>query len=170
MWQAEPSRNAFMQYSPTRPSRVQRIYKTKEFTAKRVGEKTVAAAFSDHLAVILQLSVIQRGRGFWKLNASLLDEEVFREKLRQQRKTWRQQKRFYPDWAIWRERYTKKNTRLFCIKEGAERRRDFMRMKNFYYECIYDVLRNTHPHGLKMTMLNRPKAKITTYTEPSYSV
>jgi hypothetical protein len=51
--------------------------------------KTVTAAFTDHLAVILRLSVIQRGRGFWKLNASLLDEEVFREKLLQQMKAWR---------------------------------------------------------------------------------
>jgi hypothetical protein len=45
-----------------------------------------------------------------------------------------------------------------------------MRMKNFYYECIYDVLRKTQPHGLKMTMMNRAKAQITIYTEPSYSV
>ena len=35
-------------------------------------------------------------------------------------------------------------------------------MENFYYECIYDVLWNNHPHQLKMTMLNRLKAKITT--------
>jgi hypothetical protein len=33
-------------------------------------------------------------------------------------------------------------------------------MENFY-ECIYDVLQNNHPHYLKMTMLNRLKAKIT---------
>jgi hypothetical protein len=35
-------------------------------------------------------------------------------------------------------------------------------MENFYYECIYDVPRNNHPHDLKMTVLNRLKAKITT--------
>jgi len=34
-------------------------------------------------------------------------------------------------------------------------------MENFLYECIYDVLRNTYPHGQKMIMLNRLKAKIT---------
>ena len=36
-----------------------------------------------------------------------------------------------------------------------------MKMENFFYECIYDVLRNTYPHGQKMIMLNRLKAKIT---------
>jgi hypothetical protein len=41
-----------------------------------------------------------------------------------------------------------------------------MRMENFYYECIYDVLRNNHHHDLKMTMLNRLKAKITILHRP----
>ena len=34
-------------------------------------------------------------------------------------------------------------------------------MENFLYECIYDVLQNTYPHGQKMIILNRLKAKIT---------
>ena len=36
-----------------------------------------------------------------------------------------------------------------------------MIMENFYYECIYEVLRNTYPHGQKMILLSRLKAKIT---------
>jgi hypothetical protein len=32
----------------------------------------------------------------------------------------------------------------------------------FYYEWIYDVLRNNHHHDLKTTMLNTLKARITT--------
>jgi len=53
-----------------------------------------------------------------------------------------------------------KQTRLFCIQEGSKRWRDFVKMENFLYACISDVLRNTYPHGQKM-MLNRLKAKIT---------
>jgi hypothetical protein len=34
-------------------------------------------------------------------------------------------------------------------------------MENFYYECIYDVLRNTTRYEEKMTKLNHLKAKIT---------
>jgi len=34
-------------------------------------------------------------------------------------------------------------------------------MENFLYKCIYDVLRNTYPHGQKMIMVNSLKAKIT---------
>ena len=35
-------------------------------------------------------------------------------------------------------------------------------MENFLYECIYDVLRNTYPHGQKMIMLNLLKANYPT--------
>jgi hypothetical protein len=34
-------------------------------------------------------------------------------------------------------------------------------MENFYYECIYDVLRNTARYEEKMTTLNHLKSKIT---------
>jgi len=55
----------------------------------------------------------------------------------------------------------KENIRCFCIQERSERRRDTIRMENVYYECIYDVLRNTARHEEKMTKLNHLKAKIT---------
>ena len=48
-----------------------------------------------------------------------------------------------------------------CIQEGSERRRSTIRMKNFYYECIYDVLRNTAKHEEKITKINHLQAKIT---------
>ena len=36
-----------------------------------------------------------------------------------------------------------------------------MKVENLIYECIYDVLGNSYPHGQKMIVLNRLKAKIT---------
>ena len=33
-------------------------------------------------------------------------------------------------------------------------------MEIFYYECIFDVLHNNSPHGEKLVVLNRFKAKI----------
>jgi len=55
---------------------------------------------------------------------------------------------------------TQKQIRLFSNQEGSERRQDFVKMEKFLYECLYDVLRNTYPHGQKMIMLNRLEAKI----------
>ena len=44
--------------------------------------------------------------------------------------------------------------------EEAERRRDHRIMENFYYECLYDILRNADTNGANLPALNRIKAKI----------
>jgi hypothetical protein len=46
------------------------------------------------------------------------------------------------------------------LREEAERRRDRRRMENFYYECLYDVLRNAGTNGANLPALNRLKTNI----------
>jgi hypothetical protein len=54
------------------------IYTTKEMSTKKTVGETMAAAFTDHLALILRISIkapiVRRGRASWKINSSLLDE------------------------------------------------------------------------------------------------
>jgi len=50
--------------------------------------------------------------------------------------------------------------RFLFIQEGSERRRDHLAVENFYYEAIYDILKNTHSHGTKVATLKRLKARI----------
>ena len=38
-------------------SRIDRMYTTKEMSDKKTGVETVAAAFTDHLSMVMQLSV-----------------------------------------------------------------------------------------------------------------
>ena len=40
----------------------------------------------------------------------------------------------------------KKQIRIFCIQEESERLRDFVKMENFLYECIYEVPWKNYPH------------------------
>ena len=128
---------------------------------KNICVETVAVAFTDHLSVVMRLSVdvpiVRRGKGFWKMNNSILSEEAFKtlnaelnpishwlelleahhilhvsrirvkERLRQRWAVWRQQRRFYTK---------KKQFSLFCFQEGSERRSDFVKMENFLCECI----------------------------------
>jgi hypothetical protein len=116
MWRANPLRTVFAHYSPMGASRTDRIYTTRNTSEKKIGVETVAAVFTDHLAVVLRLSVdvpiLRRGKGFWKMNTSILSEEAFKERLRQKWAIWRQQ-RFYPDWPVWWGRYTKKTDSSF---------------------------------------------------------
>jgi len=96
-------------------SRIDRIYTTKEQSDKKIGVETVAATFTDQQSVVMRLSVdvpnVRRGKGFWKMNTSMLSEEVFKERLRHKWAVWTQQRSFYPDWPMWWGRY-KKQIRL----------------------------------------------------------
>ena len=87
-WHTYPTRNGFSHYSATGTTRIERIYSRKELSTRKIMVETMAAAFTDHLTVILRMSVevpiVRRGMGFWKMNISILDEEVFKEKLHQQ--------------------------------------------------------------------------------------
>jgi len=94
------------------------------------------------------------------MNTYILSVEAFKERLRQNWAVWRQQRRSTPIGPCGGEVIQKK-VRLFCMQESSEGRRDFVKMENFLYECIYDVLRNSYPHGQLMAMLNCHKAKIT---------
>jgi hypothetical protein len=57
--------------------------------AQKTSMATVAAAFTDHLAVVLRLlwstPIIRRGRGTWKLNSDILKSEQTMEAIEQQR-------------------------------------------------------------------------------------
>jgi len=142
-------------------SRIDRIYTTKEMSDKKIGLETVAAPFTDHLSAVMRLSVdvpiVRRGKGFWKMNTSILSEEVFEERLRQKWTVWRQQRR----WPMWWGRYTKKTDSYFLYSGRVRTSAGLREVDNFLYGCIYDILRNTYPHEQKITMPNRLKAKIT---------
>ena len=92
-------------------SRIDWIYITKKLSDKKIAVETVAAAFTDHLSVVMRFSVdvpiMRRGKGFWKMNTSILSEEAFKESLLQKLAVWRKHRWFYPDGPMWWGRYKK---------------------------------------------------------------
>ena len=164
MRRADHSRTVFTNYSPMRASRIDLIYATKEMSDKKIGMETVAVADTDHLPVVMRLSVdvpiVLRGKGFWKMNTSTLSEEVLKRSCGRSGRFGGSIGGSTPIGRCGWEGI-KKQICLFSIQEGSERRRDLVKMETFLYECIYDVLRSTYPHGQKVSMPNRLKAKIT---------
>jgi len=57
MWRENLLRTVFTHYTPMGASRIDRIYTTRNTSDKKIGVETVAAVFTDHLAVVLRLSV-----------------------------------------------------------------------------------------------------------------
>jgi hypothetical protein len=84
-------------------SSIDRIYTTKEMSDKKIG---VENGSSLHRSPISGNAAIPRclhpamGKGFWKMNISILSEEAFKD-VAPEVGVWRQQRRFYPDWPIW---------------------------------------------------------------------
>jgi hypothetical protein len=85
--------------------------------SRKLGIETIAAGFTDHSAVCLRLTVdvpfVRIGRGFWKMDNTLLDESVIMEQLRDIRGQLKQQQHFFPSAAMWWDRFCKRRNALF---------------------------------------------------------
>lgn len=67
-WQANSVHTAYTHYTASGASRLDRLYVTGALLARQLRVETVAAAFTDHLAVVLRLTldapVLRRGREY----------------------------------------------------------------------------------------------------------
>jgi hypothetical protein len=154
----------YTHYSVAGATRIDRIYTTRDLISKKLGIETIAAAFMDHSAVCLRLTVdvpvVRIGRGFWKMDDTLLDDTIIMEQLRDIRGQLKQQQRFFPNMPMWWDRCCKRRIIRFLKWAQAERSREHRAMVNYYYTCIYEVLQQATPDDTTLPTLNRLKAKL----------
>jgi exonuclease III len=163
-WQPSPERKVYTHYTVHGASRLDRFYLTKDLLARKQSIETVAAAFTDHFAVVLRLSMDEHiarwGRGTWKLNCKLLPSNYIMETRRTHWTSWKQHRPRYPNPNMWWVRHCKPRLRQMFRHEEAERRSDHRKMENFYYDCIYDLIRVEAPYTGATPALNHLRAKI----------
>jgi hypothetical protein len=84
-WQGTAERPGYIHYSTIGSSRHDRICVTRDLSSRKRGEKAIAVAFTDHFAVNLHLLVdvpiLRMGRGYWNLDATLLEDTKITEQL-----------------------------------------------------------------------------------------
>jgi glutamate synthase domain-containing protein 2 len=126
--------------------------------------ETLAAAFTDHLAVCLRLSVLEpimrRGPGYWKMDARILEDRTVVEQFKILMSRLRRQENVFPNTPIWWDRSCKRRIQVSFRKIQAERMRDHRAMDNNYYECIYERLKQPAHNADTRTVLQKLKAKI----------
>jgi hypothetical protein len=126
--------------------------------------ETLAAAFTDHLAVCLRLSLVEtimrRGPGHWKMDARVLEDKTVVEQFNILWEQLRRQKNVFFISSIWWERSCKRRIQGFFRKVQAERMRDRRAMENYYYECMYERLHQPAHNADTRTALQKLKAKI----------
>ena len=139
-----PDRPAYTHYTGRGASRIDRIYASHTLYGKKRDAETRMAAFTDHLAVVLRIALdittVRRGRIFWKMNTALLQH------LRRWN-DWSKRAKHYPTLVMWWERGVKVLIKKLFIYEGTVKRREVMQMENFYYACLYDIMRRPSPRG-----------------------
>jgi hypothetical protein len=65
-----------------------------------------------------------------------------------------------PDRVTWWQKHVENKIRLLGIHEGTGRSRDDVRLENFQYECIYDILQDSRHPMEKAPLLHHLNAKI----------
>jgi hypothetical protein len=82
VWGTVPPRAIYTHHTPHGAAHLDRIYVSANLSGVKVGAETVFAVFTNHLAVCLRLCLeiplLQRGRGLWKMNKLLFDETTIR--------------------------------------------------------------------------------------------
>jgi len=99
VWEATPTRTAHTHYITTGASGIDRIYVTRDLRRRQQVAETVAAAFTDHFAVILRLTVdvacSLRAKGYWQMNVSFLSDPSFLQTRKENWEKWRTHMKYY---------------------------------------------------------------------------
>jgi hypothetical protein len=81
------------------------MYMTRILATNKISSTAVVTAFTDYLAVVLQIDLhiplLRRGRGTWKLNARLLGHRGSNNRIKALRKTWKTAQARYADLNLW---------------------------------------------------------------------
>jgi hypothetical protein len=75
----------YAHYSAARASRIDLISINGDLLQRKRGIETIAITFTDHLAVSLHLTIdmplVRRGRGLWKMDTAMLAEHTITEEI-----------------------------------------------------------------------------------------
>ena len=93
VWNAPINMQVYTPYTPTGAAFLDRIYATENIRKNKQGIETFAAAFTDHMAVLVRINlmipVIHRGRGRWYMNTTPLDDPHFRDEIKMEWSEWK---------------------------------------------------------------------------------
>jgi exonuclease III len=79
VWEMNQGRIIYTHHTAQGASRLDRIYLSRQLLKSKQGVETIAAAFTDHLAVMLRVSLstpcTTQGKGYWRMNPTYLDDQ-----------------------------------------------------------------------------------------------
>jgi hypothetical protein len=90
--EGDPRKPTYTHYTSGGASQIDRIYITEYLRASKQGAAIIPAAFTDHLAVTVRMSLdhltIPQRECMWRVNTSLLGDDAFTDRLQEQWMKW----------------------------------------------------------------------------------
>ena len=94
------------------------------------------------------------------MDPTVLQDDNYKQQLRDNWLEWRNRKRYYPHVVMWWERCIKTQLQRFARAEDRERGRNYRHMENHLHDCLYDITRSDLTEEKKYAELNRYNAKL----------
>lgn len=138
-------KTSFTFFRGTSKSRLDRIYCPNAFLKSAKSIDVHPTAFSDHHAVIVKYVVtdtscmIFQGRGFWKVNPSLIDVPEIVAKFVQMYDRLKLQNCFHENFNVWWNINCKRKITSFFKAESFAINEEIRREKSFLYNCLKQI-------------------------------
>ena len=145
---AKKSRPEYTYYRNEYAARLDRIYVSKLYQ-HIVNTATIPAYFSDHLSVAVEFNIstqVQIGRPLWKLNVSLLKDDLIKENVKIVWSHLQRKKQSFPDIIAWWDELVKPNLKKFYIEQGREKKKYQYGLINYLEINLrhqYEIANNT---------------------------
>lgn len=126
-------------------SRLDRIYAPDDFLKMVDSFESNATCFSDHHALLLKYkvnsnsNVIPIGRGYWKINPTILHEEDVYNEFLSLIRTLRNRAVYANDFSRWWNEHFKTKAKSFFKSKSFEMNQQIESSKSFLYGCLKEI-------------------------------
>lgn len=125
-------------------SRLDRVYSSIDFLEKVRSLETVPVPFSDHHSIIIKFEINRQfmffhGRGYWKMNSSLLYDLDILNKFKNLYSNLKQRNSFQ-NLSYWWNNDVKTSIKKFFKTENFITNQQSHREKSFYYNCLKEII------------------------------
>lgn len=136
-------KNEFTFHRNNSASRIDRFYTHASFISNISDFRTVPVAFSDHCGILMkirvnQTDIIPKGRGFWKINSSILNNENTSEQYSVACTEWKLRQTHNDDIDRWWKEIFKSKTKQFFKTKSWELNSKIREEKNYFNGKLYE--------------------------------
>ena len=141
----ELKKNQFTFHRLNSASRLDRFYVPTDFINEVLDFKTEAVTFSDHCGIIMKIKVdrsmiVSRGRGYWKINPTILRDERVSEQFAEACETWKLRQVYNIDKSKWWNEVFKTKSKQFYKSKSWDLITRITNEKQYFYGKIREYM------------------------------